>query len=100
MAAKHVGHHEHRHSPSGEPDGSSEKRAGGVLEDVDGDCGYCHLHCAQALVSPLELSLGHAAHPVVSRVFARYTTRAPDELDRPNWRRLARLASLEEPRIR
>ncbi|NUZ09082.1 DUF2946 family protein [Piscinibacter koreensis] len=100
VAAKHVGHHEHRHIASGNTDVSSDQRAGGGLDDVDGDCGYCHLHCAQAIANPAVLSLERSREPVVSSVLARYVTRAPDGLERPNWRPLVCSVGLEEARIR
>lgn len=88
-AARHFGHHPHDHAAEAAKDAGAKDEAhkahkGG--QPCDSDCAYCHLGSATALIADvLEPGTRQAAlcafeaEPPVS-------TRAPDQLDRPNWR--------------
>ena len=111
-AARHVGHHEHRHEagsagsagsadPAGHAspdlkvqadDGSSVARKGGetasdkALTCVDDDCGFCHLGHTQPVAStPLVLPAVTSPADTGSDTQA-WTSRGPDRRERPNWR--------------
>jgi hypothetical protein len=97
----HIGHHEHKHVAAATTDGgnpaedelaSSEANPG----TLDNDCGYCHLSHAEPLAIAAEPWLGQAEQELAATVPFTYSTRELEGLERPNWQRLARSASLEE----
>jgi hypothetical protein len=104
VAPNHIGHHQHEHVTAAGTDGADVSKGQPASTDanpgsVDNDCGYCHLSHAQPLALAAEPWLGHADQQLNATAPSIYTTREPEGLERPNWRELARSASLEEPRI-
>lgn len=83
-AAKHVGHHDHRHggaagtdSPSGDP----AKSAG-----VDPDCAGCHLCCAPVLPSDAPADALPSVHASLIEAPSRFSSTSYPPPDRPQWR--------------
>jgi hypothetical protein len=98
-AAQHFGHHEHKHVSvvSVSSDGSTTPDPNfGSLDD----CGLCHLSCVQPLpATPSFIEPSATVPPLVPAALRPYVSRERDRIERPNWLRLARSASLEEMRI-
>jgi hypothetical protein len=92
-AARHVGHHEHRHegehrsgSSPESPSADAAKATHPPTPCVDDDCGFCHLGHTQPVAStPLELP---AVNGPIARAAApeSWSSRGPDRRERPNWR--------------
>jgi len=82
-AAKHFGHHEHRHQAGGEvtpaPDGNG---SGSGLYHAD--CGTCHLGCAATLSAPIPAAalLLPETPPIAS--LSSYTSYVPSGPERPD----------------
>lgn len=86
MAAKHAGHHEHKHQDAGK---NAPEKSSSSSSKAHNDCGMCHLNCggvlgscvigdfvsARTLLSPRDLS--HLLFDIASRP------------ERPNWESLA-----------
>lgn len=102
VVTEHVGHHEHQHRAAAKANAEGTSEAGPAAPDaslgsLDNDCGFCHLGCAQPLSGAAEPWFGQPAHTFATKAQMRYATREPEGVERPNWQRLARPASLEEP---
>ncbi len=92
-AARHFGHHPHEHVDKADP--SSLKDAAAKAEahkthkadqPCDGDCAYCHLGSAAALIAEVLKPGTQQAALATLEVEPPVSTRAPDQHDRPNWR--------------
>ena len=89
-ASRHFGHHEHRHhGAAGKVDGA-EADAKKAQSSGDLDCAFCHLSCAQPLVSAVSV-------PVVAPRERWVPTPPPWRgsvvvllIERPNWSLAAR----------
>lgn len=93
--ARHVGHHVHAHGDGAQQAQSDKSAPAGQDADktqaktkvaLDEDCGVCHLSAVKP-VSTAGLALMDPAAQVVD--FGpgnRFSTRAPDHPERPNWR--------------
>ncbi|ALV09178.1 cation efflux protein, CzcI family [Roseateles depolymerans] len=77
----HIGHHTHQHD-----DGSAEKSKSPSKLAPDTDCGTCHLSAAKTV--PADAAELHAPATQVLGTGAalRFSSRAPDHPERPNWR--------------
>lgn len=83
--ARHFGHHEHEHKDASGVDDHTTKKS---VFEVDEDCAYCHLGCAQPLpMAPFALSSAPVT-PQVSVQSSLHDSHFPPGLERPD-RRLA-----------
>lgn len=90
--AKHFGHHEHRHDPSGDQKHSLDSVGDDSQKSTglgDSDCEYCHLGAAHPLLQDFIQPGGTLATALAPQEVLRLGTRDPDTLDRPNWTALA-----------
>lgn len=79
---QHFGHHEHEHDDASDGGSTSDKSA---LE-VDEDCAYCHLGCAQPLpMAPFGLPHLDTA-PHVAVMDSLHDSHVPPGLERPDRR--------------
>lgn len=77
----HFGHHAHVHQTDSPDIGSLASLGDGE----DPDCDYCHLGCAQPLIS-ITTSISVKSESTVVPFDPRWTRhRAPSEIERPNW---------------
>lgn len=84
--AQHFGHHEHEHDDA--VTGTEEAAAKSSVLQVDGDCAYCHLGCAQPIATT-RFDVPHAlASPRVAIQPSLHGSHFPPGLERPD-RRLA-----------
>ena len=87
----HFGHHVHEHlaSPSADAQGDGSQDQGGNQDrglTVDSDCGYCQFSVVKSLPVP-QLAFANVSMGSVSTMpLASFKFRAPDRLERPNWR--------------
>ena len=94
QAARHIGHHVHAHGDAtqqaqakkpGVGSQDAEKTQAGKLS-VDDDCNVCHLSAVKP-VSTVGMALMDPAAQVMDLGPGnRFSTRAPDHPERPNWR--------------
>lgn len=107
-SARHVGHHGHKHvtaagdgagdaslssaksakstqTSAGEPAAEPPAKSPSKLA-LDTDCGTCHLSAAKSVpgvVTALPVLVAQVLAPLTA---PRFSTRAPDHPERPNWR--------------
>lgn len=89
-ASQHFGHHEHRHHGAAAKVDGAEADARNVQSGGDLDCAFCHLSCAQSLVSAMSVAIvapregwTHVAPPWRECVVTLL-------IERPNWSVAAR----------
>ncbi|RZL38374.1 MAG: hypothetical protein EOP35_05950 [Rubrivivax sp.] len=91
-AARHLGHHPHEHkaevgktslSDAAQLEAHKAHKAG---QPCDSDCAFCHLGSATALIAALPAPPPQQASLIAPDDARAFSTRAPDLLDRPNWR--------------
>ncbi len=88
--AQHFGHHVHAHGDAAGDASHAKKPAGadkakGKLT-VDSDCGNCHLSAAKPVPATTMSLAGPATRLPRAGADKRFSTRAPDHPERPNWR--------------
>jgi hypothetical protein len=82
----HFGHHTHKHKSvtAQSANDSAPDRASSLLAD-DGDCGYCHSACAQAL-APTATAIGVDDSPRLIAIPPRILLFVmPALIERPDW---------------
>jgi hypothetical protein len=85
LAAKHTGHHDHKHESSSETGGQTPKSSGAI----DDDCAICHLSCGGLTASEHSFTFGS---PQGSRLVFDpliFPSVIPARPERPNWWLLA-----------
>lgn len=83
VAAKHVGHHVHKHQ------GASSDAAGDPprgIDSLDGDCGFCFLGTMNFVQSSFSLPQLDPASSLHETPLRFHPSFIPKGLDRPNWR--------------
>lgn len=86
-SVSHFGHHTHKHQSKALKsfgESTPDKKTG--VADEDFDCEYCHLSCAQSLVS-VSLQCATQAMPQfpADNVDDDYSSHVPVLIDRPKW---------------
>ena len=86
-SVSHLGHHTHQHpGKSASTHGESMPDTKSALGGEDMDCGYCHIACAQPLVSALPVAVDiDASQHLVSEVRPWRSPHVPDLIERPQW---------------
>ncbi len=80
-SVQHIGHHVHQHT-----DGSADKSEAPSKLAPDTDCGTCHLSATQSVPAKAVALNAPAAQVLDTGMAPRFSSRAPDHPDRPNWR--------------
>lgn len=83
----HFGHHTHKHQGKVlQSSGESTPDKKTALADEDLDCDYCHLNCAQPLVSgSLGCNVQMTPHAPPSVTTDGYSPHVPAPIERPKW---------------
>lgn len=79
-AVQHVGHHAHTHSAA-----DGDNAAGGSQGNFHGDCAYCHLGAASAVMSQFHLASCAAALPAVAPPEEPVASACLEGPERPKW---------------
>jgi hypothetical protein len=94
-STRHVGHHVHQHVDAAVKDAKASKASQSSSEaplkapaklTLDTDCGTCHLSAAKSVPGVDAVLPVPAAQVLTPIQAARFSTRAPDHPERPNWR--------------
>ena len=83
----HFGHHSHKHQGKVlQSSGESTPDKKTALADEDLDCDYCHINCAQPLVSTsLDCQIDAAPHALSKTVTDGHSPHVPALIERPKW---------------
>lgn len=86
IEVSHFGHHTHKHTSNAAPSDSDStpKNTGSPLAD-DGDCGYCHQACAQALFAYAHVICMDSAPRLIAIHPPILLVAMPALIERPDW---------------
>ncbi|WP_020654122.1 DUF2946 family protein [Massilia niastensis] len=85
-AARHVGHHVHKHEETGKTDREASHK---VPAQADADCDYCHHASASAICAAAQAPATPQPSAHLRRETLRYISHIPDLVPRPDRQALA-----------